>query len=370
MKYCKLLFCGALFLALLGSCAEKQVSGVTLTGNLNNGNDLEVFLDKVLLGGANNVLTKSPIAADGSFELAFPEGLDPGIYQIRVGAQRAALALNGNDGKVVIEGDVNEINTYGFSVRGSEAATSLVNVMQQLNTKRPSLKDIETLVDTVSNPQVAAFVAYQTLSRAKAQGLPAQKAALARLDVDSEFGKNYKKYVDGLEAEVAALRSQERIQVGMPAPDIDLPNPQGKNYKLSDLKGQVVLLDFWASWCGPCRRENPNVVKVYNKYKDDGFTIYSVSLDGLDPRRSANLTPEQIARANEGQKKRWVDAIAKDGLTWPYHVSELKKWSGQVSAEYGVRGIPRTFLIDREGKIAAVGLRGAAQIEDALQNVL
>jgi hypothetical protein len=112
------------------------------------------------------------------------------------------------------------------------------------------------------------------------------------------------------------------------------------------------------------------VVKVYDKYKDQGFTIFRVSLDGVDPRRAGGLTPEQLAQRNEGQKKRWVDAIAKDQLAWPYHVSELKKWSGLSSAEYGVTGIPKTFLIDREGNIAAVGLRGAASIEQALQRVL
>ncbi|MGK0451379.1 MAG: hypothetical protein ACJAXE_002049 [Neolewinella sp.] len=109
---------------------------------------------------------------------------------------------------------------------------------------------------------------------------------------------------------------------------------------------------------------------MYEKYKKDGFTIYSVSLDGLDSRRTAGLNAQQIAQGQEGQKKRWIDAIAKDNLTWPYHVSELKKWESVAGRLYGVRGIPKTFLIDREGKIAAVGLRGAASIERALQDVL
>jgi len=129
-----------------------------------------------------------------------------------------------------------------------------------------------------------------------------------------------------MQSQIAQQQASETIRVGMPAPDISLPSPTGKQYALSDLKGQIVLLDFWASWCGPCRRENPNVVKVYEKYKKDGFTIYSVSLDGLDSRRTAGLSAQQIAQGQKGQKKRWTDAIAKDNLTWPYHVSELKKW--------------------------------------------
>ncbi|PHI21676.1 alkyl hydroperoxide reductase [Lewinellaceae bacterium SD302] len=369
MKFTNLLSLLALALMLAG-CGEQAVSGVLLTGNLDNANGLDVFLDKASIGGANNVLTKAPIASDGSFELAFPEGLDPGIYQLRVGAQRAAIALNGRDGKVTVNGDVNGFSKYNFEVAGSADAATMVNTMKQLNSSRPTMKDIETIVDTVSNPMTAAFIAFNALSRAGGQGLEVHKKALGRLTAGSDFAEPYQKYVSNLEAMVAAQRSQERIQVGMPAPDIDLASPDGKKYKLSDLKGQVVLLDFWASWCGPCRRENPNVVKVYNKYKKDGFTIYSVSLDGMDPRRTAGMDANQLARANEGQKKRWVDAIQKDGLVWPYHVSELKKWSGQVSAEYGVRGIPKTFLIDREGMIAAVGLRGAVEIEQELKRVL
>lgn len=364
------LFSLMVLVLVLAGCGKPAVSGVLLTGNLNNANGLDIFLDKMTLGGANNVLTKSPIASNGSFEIAFPEGLESGVYQLRVGAQRAAIALKGDEGRVVISGDVNKLSKYQFDVDGSKDAKSMVNILHQLNTSRPSMKDIQTIVDTVSNPQIGAFVAYQTLARAGAQGLPVHKAALAKFTENSAYSESYQKYVNDMEAMVAAQRSQERIQVGMPAPDINLKSPEGKSYKLSDLKGKVVLLDFWASWCGPCRRENPNVVKVYNKYKDQGFTIYSVSLDGMDPRRTGGMTPDQLARANDGQRKRWVDAIKKDGLVWPYHVSELKKWSGQVSAEYGVRGIPKTFLIDREGKIAAVNLRGATAIEQALKGVL
>ncbi|MEL6276437.1 MAG: TlpA disulfide reductase family protein, partial [Bacteroidota bacterium] len=317
-----------------------------------------------------NLVSKSAISADGTFEMAFPEGLEPGIYQIRVGAQRAAIALNGNDGKIEVNGDVNTISRYNFTLEGSKDAETMTNVMRYLNQNRPSVDDIKTIVDTVSNPQIGAFIAFQTLARAGEMGLPIHEAAIAKLPANDPLATNYQKFVSSLKQQLARQAASQKVKVGEPAPNISLPSPDGKNYSLADLKGKVVLLDFWASWCGPCRRENPNVVKVYDKYKKDGFTIYSVSLDGLDPRRTANLSPEQVAQGNEQQKKRWVDAIKKDGLSWPYHVSELKKWSGEASASYGVTGIPKTFLIDREGKIAAVGLRGAAQIEQALQKVL
>jgi peroxiredoxin len=135
---------------------------------------------------------------------------------------------------------------------------------------------------------------------------------------------------------------------GAEAPDIALQSPEGEVVKLSSLRGKVVLIDFWASWCGPCRRENPNVVRLYNRYKDKGFEIYGVSLD------------------NSADK--WKAAIAKDGLTW-YHVSDLKGWKSSAAKLYKVNAIPQTFLIDKEGKIIKAGLRGV-QLEQALAQLL
>ena len=133
------------------------------------------------------------------------------------------------------------------------------------------------------------------------------------------------------------------------APELALPNTDGEVIALSSLRGKVVLIDFWASWCGPCRMENPNVVRTYNKYKDKGFTIYSVSLDQ--------------------DKNAWIKAIEADNLSWPNHVSDLKGWQSAAAAKYNVNSIPATFLIDGEGRIIDQNLRGPA-LEQKLQQIL
>lgn len=143
-------------------------------------------------------------------------------------------------------------------------------------------------------------------------------------------------------------RVSNHVGIGAIAPEISLSNPDGKICKLSDLRGKVVLIDFWASWCGPCRAENPNVVRLYKKYNEKGFDIFSISLDK--------------------NKEQWLAAIAKDGLIWPNHVSELKGWTSTPGKRYGVTAIPFTLLIDQEGRIIGQNLRGK-ELENKLKEI-
>jgi peroxiredoxin len=146
---------------------------------------------------------------------------------------------------------------------------------------------------------------------------------------------------------VATVEKMKITAIGQITPEIELPDPDGKVIKLSSLRGKYVLVDFWAKWCGPCRRENPNVVKAFHKFKDKGFEVFGVSLDRT--------------------KADWMQAIAEDGLAWT-HVSDLKYFDSRAASDYNISAIPFSILVDPNGKIIAKNLRGAA-LEKKLEEV-
>ncbi len=174
-------------------------------------------------------------------------------------------------------------------------------------------------------------------------------------DVFEQLADRFEKEKPNVRIYQAFVATVRRVQskknglaIGSPAPEINLPTPDNKIVSLSSLKGKYVLIDFWAGWCGPCRKENPNVVRLYNQYKSKGFEVYGVSLDS--------------------DRKQWLDAIQKDGLTWT-QVSDLKYFDSAAAMAYGIQYIPFTVLVDPKGNIVAKELRGEA-LEAKLKELL
>ena len=165
-------------------------------------------------------------------------------------------------------------------------------------------------------------------------------------------GNKQQQFIDQQKLMAKQQEAQKKalgIEIGATAPDINLKDPNGNLVQLSKLKGNVVLLDFWASWCRPCRAENPNLVKLFNKYKTNKFTVYSVSMDK--------------------NKQKWLDAITQDQLSWKNHVSELQGWNSTAGTKYGVSSIPSTFLINKKGEISGYNLKGE-QLEKKIIELL
>ncbi|MCD8192951.1 MAG: AhpC/TSA family protein [Tannerellaceae bacterium] len=188
--------------------------------------------------------------------------------------------------------------------------------------------NIDSLVSKYPNSPVSAFYLY----RYHTYQMPLDELKATRAKLSPTL--NNTAYVADLDQIIERL---ENVQIGKMAPEFTLPDPDGNPVSISDFRGQYVLLDFWAAWCPPCRRENPNIVKAFQEYKDKNFTIVGVSLDY--------------------NRNNWLKAIEDDNLTWT-HVSDLKFWDSEVPELYGVRAIPDNFLLDPEGKIIGRNITG------------
>lgn len=342
-----------------------------ISGQISDAMSMKVFLDKTDANNNTLVLGQTETDPSGKFTIELAEPFEPGLYRLRIGAKRTMLVLEDNVKHIDIEGDLTSLGNYAYAISGSKSAKEFTQVMNRMNTQKMPEPEVKDYIQTTDYPYAGMQLALSSFGN-RPEYWETHKVAADRVLAkypEDKLAMNYATFAKQLEQSYMVSQARNKIKVGEEAPDIVMESPDGKTYKLSDLKGKIVLVDFWASWCGPCRKNNPHVVEVYNKYKDKGFTVFSVSLDGVDERTRKRLpNPETIEQTIERSKERWLDAIEKDNLTWEYHVSDLAKWDTKAAKMYGVTGIPKTFLIDRDGKIAAVNPR--YDLEEQLVKIL
>lgn len=343
----------------------------TLHGQISGATNMQIFLERLHNNNTSTSLAKVETDANGNFSMNIEPAVEEGIYALRIGAKQILLVFDGNEKSIKINANLGDIDRYQFDISGSEASVAYCGILKKLFNNQLTPQSIIQLIETTSNPIVAMQLSFQGLAPSE-ESLEVLKKSLERVKREKpnfEMLDLYAASIQGLESQLKSQKALEKIRVGEIAPEIVLPDPKGKNIALSSLRGKVVLIDFWASWCGPCRKANPKVVEIYHKYKNQGFTVFSVSLDGIDERTRMSMGNDeaQLKVQMDNQRQRWIDAIEKDKLEWPYHVSDLKKWDCAPAKEYGVSSIPRTFLIDREGKIVAIN---PVDLENAIRQTL
>jgi len=352
-------------LFFLFSCNTSVQKGqFTVTGDLKNTPDQKIYLEELYFSQKDPAVLDTAEIKNGKFSLTAiaPE---EGLYRLRLEKSEAAFIFINDQPAIPFSSDLNSLSLENAKFN-SPANYLLRSFMVDIEKQRKEIEDKTSILQQYKNP-LPSDSTYQVMQ-------------LDIVDKQAKFQQNILRYVDTTSNAVMALFSlgytrdiePEKIEtaiggltkrfstnqaiativaqykqliaqnkslpkIGGIAPDITMADTSGKAFSLSMLRGKYVLVDFWASWCGPCREENPNVVNAYQEFKNKNFTVLGVSLDK--------------------QKAEWTKAIEEDHLTW-YHISDLKYWNSAAVAPYGIEGIPYNVLLDPQGKIIAMNLRG------------
>lgn len=360
---------------LASACSESQSNSqsnqdqlIRIEGKVNHPmNEGSVVLEKI---GESEISTVDTliISRDSTFRYAL-KSAEPGFYRINFyDRQYVNLILNDENVKVTADGDrpdgyakvegstdtdyfysvneitrdmqqkINEMNADYLNARADGNEEKMKEIEERYKEiEQENTEKLKQKINEMGN-SIAVFYAVNFLDADKEFDFLSGLAEKFKEELpDSQYTQQFVNQIEDLRS----------LAIGRPAPDIALPSPEGDTIRLSSLKGKYVMIDFWAAWCKPCRVENPNVVRLYNKYKDQGFEIYGVSLDRT--------------------KQAWVEAIKEDNLDWK-HVSDLRYFDSEAAALYNINAIPATVLLDKEGTIIAKNLRGEA-LEEKLAEI-
>lgn len=356
-----------------GSQTDKNDNALTIHGTITGGENMKIYFDKLdPIDNLSEILAQEMIGENGTFSIGTKQDINPGIFRLRIGNMQSIIALDGTEKDITINGELSTFNRTEYAIEGAPAVAEYQSILSEMKSSRMQAPQVIERVSSM-NSVFNSVLLSQQIFQGKPDFLGLYETIAKKLNSeqpDHQITKSYNTLVSQIKLAKQQKAANQKIQVGQPAPDISLPSPDGKTMSLSETKGSIVLLDFWASWCGPCRRANPKVVALYDKYKSQGFTVFSVSLDGVDSRTAQRLgsDPQKVASYTKQTKDKWIQAIEKDNLKWKWHVSDLKKWEAAPAATYGVRSIPQTFLIDKDGKIAAINPRN--NLEEEIKKLL
>jgi len=376
-----------LLILLLAGCENKDKGSFTVSGTLQNTPSKVVYIEETnITSGEKIVKDSANIGTDGKFSLKVKADVEA-VYNLRLQNDAPPFATIINDAsKINVDADFNKQFDF-YNVTGSKDSKAIQDYLSKISEMQRDKFTIAFQVDSIrkNNGDSALAESLNAKQKQIANDLKtytqqtvqqAQKAPFAFFVLATYQGwasnPNYR--MNGFSSQellgllnemvnkfpgrtdIAGVRNTVESQipkslwVGKDAPEISLPDTEGRTIKLSSFRGKYVLVDFWASWCGPCRRENPNVVEAYNQFRNKNFTILGVSLD------------------RPGQKEAWIKAIVADKLNWT-HVSDLRYWQSEVVPVYQVSSIPFNVLVDPEGKVIAENLRGYA-LEQKLREIL